>query len=102
MDFDWTLLGYPTFGLTLLLFHKVPGGDSSISYTVVGNYRTLFLTTYITSVLSAAFGLAKCLKTGVARIIQSKGPVDGYLSSRFILAFFGKSVKGIPLLISYS
>ena len=72
----WTgLLRHLTFGLKLLLFHTVPGGDSSISYTVVGNYRTLFLTTYITSVLSAAFGLAKCLKTGVARIIQSKGPV---------------------------
>lgn len=72
-----------------LPFHTVPGGDSSISYTVVGN-RTLFLTTYITSILSAVFGLAKCLKTGVARIIQSKGPLDGYLSCRFILAFFGK------------
>ena len=48
----------------------------------------LFYTTFAISVLSASLGLAKCLKTGVARPIGSGGILDGLLSARFLLAFF--------------
>ena len=53
-----------------------------------------FLTTYITSIISAALGLAKCLKNGVARPIAPGGPLDGLLSGKFLLAFLA-SVVGL-------
>ena len=48
----------------------------------------VFFTTYITSIISASLGLAKCLKNGVARPIGPGGRLDGLLSCRHLLAFF--------------
>ena len=48
---------------------------------------TEFLKTYAISIISAALGLAKCLKNGVARPIGPSGALDGLLSGKFILAF---------------
>ena len=56
-----------------------------------GNQRypdAFFIFTYTISIISASFGLAKCIKVGVTRTIGPGGPVDGLLSSRFIVAFF--------------
>ena len=50
----------------------------------------MFTLTFSTSVISASFGLSKCLKVGAASIISDKGPLDGLLSLRFILSFCGK------------
>ena len=46
-----------------------------------------FATTYTVSIISAALGLAKCLKNGVARPIAPGGTLDGLLTGKFILAF---------------
>ena len=46
--------------------------------------------TFSTSLISASLGLARCLMIGVAGVIAQKGPFDGLLSGRFILAYFGK------------
>jgi len=46
-----------------------------------------FFTSYAISIISAALGLAKCLKNGVARPIAPGGPLDGLLSGKFVLAF---------------
>ena len=60
----------------------------SPSYTVA---RFEFLTTYGISIFSAALGLAKCLKNGVARPIAPGGPLDGLLSGKFVLAFLASA-----------
>ena len=63
-----------------------------------------FLTTYIISVISAALGLAKCLKNGVARPIAPGGALDGLLSGKFLLAFLASAVvlvtRGVCIAIS--
>ena len=48
----------------------------------------VFFTTYITSIISASLGLAKCLKNGVARPIGPGGRLDGLFSGRHLFAFF--------------
>ena len=50
-----------------------------------------FLLTYSLSCFSASLGLAKCLKTGVARPISPGGPLDGLFSGRFILALIASA-----------
>ena len=49
-----------------------------------------FVVTFFLSLLSASFGLAKCLKNGVAGTFQHGGVLDGYCSVQFLLAFLGK------------
>ena len=51
-----------------------------------------FSTTYAISIISAALGLAKCLKNGVARPIAPGGPFDGLLSGKFLLAFLASGM----------
>ena len=43
--------------------------------------------TYIVSIFSAAFGLAKFMKAGVTRTVAPGGPLDGLLGSHFIVCF---------------
>ena len=66
--------------------------DASIrSIMFAGDQRypdTFFIFTYTISIISASFGLAKCIKVGVTRTIGPGGPLDGLLSSRFVVAFF--------------
>ena len=50
-----------------------------------------FSTTYAISIISAALGLAKCLKNGVARPIAPGGPLDGLLTGKFLLAFLASA-----------
>ena len=50
-----------------------------------------FLTTYSTTIISAALGVTKCLKNGVARPIAPGGPLDGLLSGKFLLAFLASA-----------
>ena len=54
--------------------------------------RAEFWTTYIISIISAALGLAKCLKNGVARPIAPGGTLDGLLTGKFLLAFLASAV----------
>ena len=56
--------------------------------TIVFSPETEFYTTYITSIVSASLGLAKCLKNGVVRPLGPGGCLDGLLSCRHLLAFF--------------
>ena len=49
-----------------------------------------FLITFSLSLFSATFGLAKCLKNGVAGTFQPGGVLDGLCSVQFLLAFLGK------------
>ena len=51
-----------------------------------GNSHIEFFATYFISVTSAALGLAKCLKNGVARPIAPGGPLDGLLTGKFLAA----------------
>ena len=50
-----------------------------------------FSTTYAISIISAALGLAKCLKNGVARPIAPGGTLDGLFSGKFCLTFLSCS-----------
>merc|ERR1719510_2347070 len=50
-----------------------------------------FLTTYIISIFSAALGLAKCLKNGVARPIAPGGTLDGLLTGKFVVALLASA-----------
>ena len=54
------------------------------------NGSTLFPITFSLSLFSSSFGLAKCLKTGVAGTFQHGGVLDGLCSAQFLLAFLGK------------
>ena len=95
------------FGIKLILF--VTGGDRSLYNIIFDPHSSLltsifglspsrglaeaeFLTTYAISIISAALGLAKCLKNGVARPIGSGGPLDGLLTAKFIVAFLAIGV----------
>ena len=53
--------------------------------SVVAEYE--FFTTYAISIISAALGLAKILKNGVATPIAPGGHLDGLLTGKFLLAF---------------
>ena len=85
----------------------VGGGDQSLHTIIFNPSHSLrifglspslkvafaeFLTTYVSSVISAALGLAKCLKNGVARPIAPGGHLDGYLTGKFLLAFLASVV----------
>ena len=82
------------------LFTRIFG--LSPSYSVA---RYEFFTTYVISIISAALGLAKCLKNGVARPIAPGGPLDGLLSGKFLLAFlasgFGLVARGFCIAFSW-
>ena len=52
-----------------------------------GSAYAEFIITYHISVISAALGLAKCLKNGVARPIAPGGALDGLLTGKFLLVF---------------
>ena len=54
------------------------------------NGSTFFPITFSLSLFSSSFGLAKCLKTGVAGTFQHGGVLDGLCSVQFLLAFLGK------------
>ena len=76
--------------LACLIFYLFAGyrpgyGDTSISNTIIGSTPELFIFTFITSILSASFGMAKSLKLGVCRTMASEGPLDGLLTGKFIL-----------------
>ena len=51
-----------------------------------------FVTTYTISIISAALGLAKCLKSGVARPIAPGGALDGLLTVKFLIAFLASAM----------
>ena len=50
-----------------------------------------FLTTYVISIISAALGLAKCLKNGVASPIAPGGTLDGLLTGKFLVALLSSA-----------
>ena len=47
----------------------------------------MYLVTTVTSLLSAAFGMAKFLKTGPCRLVSNDGLLGGYFQLGFILNF---------------
>ena len=59
-------------------------------YAFLNEDITQFLITFILSLLSASFGLAKCLKNGVAGTFKPGGVLNGLCSVQFLLAFLGK------------
>ena len=54
------------------------------------DYLKITTLTLFSSLISASLGLARCLMIGAAGVIAQKGPFDGLLSGRFILAYLGK------------
>merc|ERR1719219_3400124 len=50
-----------------------------------------FLTTYVLSIFSAALGLTKILKNGVARPIAPGGTLDGLLTGKFVVALLASA-----------
>ena len=71
----------------LFTYHRIYGLPPSRDVAVVD-----FMITYVISIISAALGLAKCLKNGVARPIAPGGRLDGYLTWKFLLAFMASVV----------
>ena len=65
-------------------------GHNTSPYTIIvgEDYKStiLFYATFVTSIISASLGLAKCLLYGVARTISAEGFADGILSGRFLIA----------------
>jgi len=62
--------------------------DCETSTLIFGSTRydvLMFLFTFVTSILSASLGLAKCLKVGPCRVLGEGGAMDGLCSPRFIL-----------------
>ena len=55
------------------------------------NSLSMFLTTYAISIFSAALGLAKCLKNGVARPIAPGGALDGFMTGKFLVALLASA-----------
>ena len=67
--------------------------DGGLRTILTDDYSTLSLITFFLSIFSSSFGLAKCLKTGVAGTFQHGGVLDGLCSGQFLLAFLGKQGK---------
>ena len=67
--------------------------------TILADDFTQFWITFSLSIFSASFGLAKCLKTGVAGTFQHGGVLDGLCSAQFLLAFLGKGEIYVMLLV---
>ena len=65
---------------------------SSLENIIYGMSSYRFFFTYVTSILSASLGLAKCLKYGVARPIRPGGSLDGLFTGRFVLAFISSAL----------
>ena len=68
---------------TTLTLLSIPGQESAFIE---------FYTKYAIAIISAALGLAKCLKNGVARPIAPDGPLHGYLTGKFFLGFLASAV----------
>ena len=64
--------------------------DGTLNKILTDDGSTLFDITFILSLLSASYGLAKCLKNGVAGTFQHGGVLDGLCSVQFLLALLGK------------
>lgn len=67
--------------------YSTPGGDYTVSKILSDQDEAQFWITFSLSVFSATFGLAKCLKNGVAGTFQPGGVLDGLCSVQFLLAF---------------
>ena len=88
--------GNTIFGINLILLFVTGGRDESLHNIIFNPHSTIlpgrdaalieFATTYGLSVISAALGLAKCLKNGVARPIAPGGPLDGLFTMKFLIA----------------
>ena len=63
--------------------------NTTLDKILTDDGSTLFWITFVLSLLSASFGLAKCLKNGVAGTFQHGGVLDGLCSVQFLLAFLG-------------
>ena len=78
---------------TLMSMMLVINADTFEDANLRGEFEGLvFVSTFISSWISASLGLAICLKVGAAGVIGQEGPGDGLLSGRFILAFFGNPI----------
>ena len=64
--------------------------DETLGKIVTDDGSPQFLITFLLSLLSASFGLAKCLKNGVAGTFKHGGVLDGLCSVQFLLAFLGE------------
>ena len=75
---------------TVLCFALSPGFDD-LRLLLIGASGSademMFYFTFTVSLLSAGFGLAKCLKVGPARNIGEGGTLDGFLGGRFLAVF---------------
>ena len=79
----------PTTFIIFLAFYDY---DETLNSILTEGDSTQFLITFSLSVFSASFGLAKCLKNGVAGTFQPGGVLDGLCSVQFLLAFLGKLI----------
>ena len=82
-----TVLFYRTWGVYTLYSQDdwfIYSCDQTLGRIIIGEITVLFFISFCFSLASASFGVAKCLKSGVARLIA---PTDGLFSLRFFLAF---------------
>ena len=52
-----------------------------------------FILTFLSSLLSASFGMTKFLKVGPCRLLPNQGYLGGYLSWSFIFTFFNITIS---------
>ena len=68
--------------------------DSLIKLIVNQNYE-LFLASFVSSVITSTFGVAKFLRIGPCRLVSEDGLLGGYGSLGFILVFISVGSTGV-------
>ena len=112
------------FGIKMILFVTAKNSDRSSLFNIIFNPQSPslftrifglspskdvafaeFFTTYAISIISAALGLAKCLKNGVARPIAPGGALDGLLTGKFVVALLASAgslvAKGLCIAFTF-
>lgn len=80
-----------TFVMTYIIGRLIANDTPRVRRALRGEVGSwshiLFLTTYLTSLFSASWGMAKVLKIGPCKVLKEEGPLNGFLTLRFFLIF---------------
>ena len=66
---------------------------------IIGEKSELFWAAFSISFFSSCFAIGKFLKSGPIKLLESKGPLDGYLNYGFIMVFLN---VGLTILLKSS
>ena len=87
--FEPFLESAPTALVMTIILIMSSGSEDGIAITgrPGSSNWVLFMVSWPISLYSASFGLAKCLKVGVCRILGDQGPLGGLVTPGFLMAF---------------